>query len=137
MKIVSMSNVDWEKSPNIKAIATIETGDGVQIKECKVIMGEFGVFVASPSKKSNKPWTKTMKDGSTKTMNYDDLVYFPKEIQAVMSDIVTDCYDPTKPLHKAYTSTGEMVTYSKPATATTTEKTTAKAPEFSDEDIPF
>jgi DNA-binding cell septation regulator SpoVG len=113
MKIVSMSNVEWEKSPNIKATATLETSDGVQIKECKVVMGEFGVFVASPSKKASKPWEKTMKDGTTKTMYYDDLVFFPESIRQHLSEIVTDCYDPTKPNYKSYTPSGEMVSYNK------------------------
>jgi len=54
MNISSMSNVNWEKSPNIKATCTIRTSEGFLIKECKVINGMHGIFVASPSKPSSK-----------------------------------------------------------------------------------
>jgi len=130
MNISSMSNVNWEKSPNIKATCTIRTSEGFLIKECKVINGMHGIFVASPSKPSSKPWTK--KDGTV--VNYDDVVIFPKEIRDELTSLATNCYDASKPLYKAYDENGNMVTYN---TGDTTTEAPAITVTAGDELIPF
>jgi DNA-binding cell septation regulator SpoVG len=126
MKIESMMNVNWEKSPKIRATLTLELNDGFKIKECKLIESIKGFFVASPSKPC-KPWTKTLKDGTTREVSYDDLVYIPTEARATINELAGNMYDATVPNYTRYNGDGAFK-------GTGTTKTTAVAV---DEDIPF
>ena len=47
MKIIKIRNVNWEKSPKVKAVLDIETQEGFVIKDCKLIYGTNGFYVAS------------------------------------------------------------------------------------------
>lgn len=125
MKIESMMNVNWEKSPRIRATLTLELNDGFKIKECKLIEGGNGFFVTSPSKPC-KPWIKTMKDGTTKEVSYDDLVYIPSELRDTINELAGNMYDASIPNYTRYNEDGAFKgTANKPTMAT------------ADEDIPF
>ena len=83
-------NVSWEKSPQIKAMVDIETPDGIVIKDCKVIDGQYGMYIASPSIKAKEPWV----DKNGKTHEWNDVVYFPREVQDELTAMISDAYDP-------------------------------------------
>jgi len=74
-----MKNVDWNK---VKALLTIETADGFEIKNCKLVEGVNGLFVASPSVKG-------------KDDTYHDIIWFPKDKRDQINKIASDAYDPS------------------------------------------
>lgn len=78
MKVIAMKNVDWNK---VKAILTIKTSEGFEIKNCKLVEGINGLFVASPSVKG-------------KDDQYHDIIWFPKERRDEINKMVSDMYDP-------------------------------------------
>ena len=124
MKIDMMSNVTWEKSPKVIATCTINV-DGFCIKECKVINGDNGIFVVSPSQKLNKPY-ENKKTG--KMVYYEDIVWFPQEHRETLNDLVSNHYDSSQPDYKPYDGNGNPITFGKkPQTATQTV----------DDDLPF
>ena len=79
MRIIGMRNVEWNK---VKAILTIQTQDGFEIKNCKLVEGQHGQFVASPSVKG--------KDDS-----YHDIIWFPKDRRDELNDMASKIYDPS------------------------------------------
>jgi stage V sporulation protein G len=79
MQIIGMRNVDWNK---VKAILTIKTQDGFEIKNCKLVEGTNGLFVASPS-------VKKKDDG------YMDIIWFPKDKRDQLNDMASEIYDPS------------------------------------------
>ena len=70
--------MDWNK---VKAILTIETQDGFEIKNCKLVEGVNGLFVASPSVKG-------------KDEKYHDIIWFPKDKRNELNDMAGNMYDP-------------------------------------------
>ena len=126
MKITQMSNVDWEKSPKVKATCTIDV-NGFQIKECKVIDGANGIFVVSPSKELAKPYINKKGD----TVKYEDIVWFPQEHRDTLNDLVANHYDSSQPHYKPYDGNGNQITFG----GQTTRSSTAK--KLEDIDIPF
>ncbi len=79
MRIIGMRNVDWGK---VKAILTIETQDKFEIKNCKLVEGQHGLFVASPSVKG-------------KDDTYHDIIWFPKDKRDELNDMASKIYDPS------------------------------------------
>tara|TARA_R100000808_G_C2154375_1_gene165329 strand:+ start:8027 stop:8314 length:288 start_codon:yes stop_codon:yes gene_type:complete len=79
MRIIGMRNVDWNK---VKAILTIETSEGFEIKNCKLVEGQHGLFVASPSVKG-------------KDDTYRDIIWFPKDKRDEINDMASKIYDPS------------------------------------------
>jgi DNA-binding cell septation regulator SpoVG len=73
-----MRNVDWNK---VKAILTIKTSEGFEIKNCKLVEGQHGLFVASPSVKG-------------KDDTYHDIVWFPQDKRDELNKMAEDTYDP-------------------------------------------
>tara|TARA_R100000808_G_C2149509_1_gene157928 strand:- start:2826 stop:3185 length:360 start_codon:yes stop_codon:yes gene_type:complete len=108
IKITQMSNVNWTQSPKVKATCTVEVM-GFGIKECKVIDGENGIFVVSPSKELKTPYVN--KDG--KTIKYEDMVWFPVEHRDTINELVTNHYDSNKPSYKPYDDKGNLITFGK------------------------
>lgn len=74
-----MRNVDWNK---VKAILTIETSEGFEIKNCKLVEGQHGLFVASPSVKG-------------KDDKYFDIIWFPKDRRDALNEMASKIYDPS------------------------------------------
>ena len=79
MRIIGMRNVDWGK---VKAILTIETQDKFEFKICKLVEGQHGLFVASPSVKG-------------KDDTYHDIIWFPKDRRDELNDMASKIYDPS------------------------------------------
>ena len=64
MIIKDMKKVDWNK---VKAVFTLITNEGIEIKDFRIVEGQNGDFVSMPSRKG-------------KDDNYYSTVWFPKEI---------------------------------------------------------
>lgn len=79
MKVIAMRNVDWGK---VKALLTIETSEGFELKNCKLVEGQHGLFVASPSVKG-------------KDDTYHDIIWFPKERRDEINEMASKIYDPS------------------------------------------
>ena len=79
MKVIAMRNVDWGK---VKALLTIKTADGFEIKNCKLVEGVNGLFVASPSVKG-------------KDETYHDIIWFPKDKREEINKMASDTFDPS------------------------------------------
>tara|TARA_R100000458_G_C8188355_1_gene182936 strand:+ start:84 stop:374 length:291 start_codon:yes stop_codon:yes gene_type:complete len=79
MKVIAMRNVDWGK---VKALLTIETSEGFEIKNCKLVEGQHGLFVASPSVKG-------------KDDTYHDIIWFPQDKRDAINDMASKIYDPS------------------------------------------
>jgi len=131
MNITRMSNINWERSPNIKAICTLSV-DGFEIKECRVIAGEIDIYMVAPSRKLPKPYKNKIGDW----VEYESVVWFPKDRQKEINELATAFYDVAQPLYKPYDKDRNPVTYAE--TPPTTTETTAVIPEPAfDDDIPF
>lgn len=87
MKITSMRNVDWGNK--VKAILTIKTSEGFELKNFKLIEGINGFFVASPSLKG-------------KDEQYHDTIWIPKERRDSLNDMASGVYDSTIPANESY-----------------------------------
>ena len=103
MKILDLRNVDWGNS--VKAIfsllITVQTPNNqtVQftVKDCKLIDGSNGMFVASPSQAYEK-------DGEKKYKNICD---FPPVFQTMVSDLMANAYEPEQEPNKIYSEKSE------------------------------
>ena len=87
MEIISMRNVDWGNK--VKAILTIKTSEGFELKNFKLIDGAKGFFVASPSLKG-------------KDEQYHDTIWIPKERRDSLNDMASGVYDNTIPANESY-----------------------------------
>ena len=72
-KVQKMKNVDWGTT---KALVNLDVLDGrgnlmLTIRECKLIMGDFGSFVASPSVKVKNPYENKT---TGKLVDYYDII---------------------------------------------------------------
>ena len=92
-----MTNVTWVKSPKTKATLTIQTSDGFEIKECKLIDGQDGLFVVPPSKEC-KPYVNKKGD----TVRFDDVVWIPLTVRNELNDQASQMYDVAHPPYKPY-----------------------------------
>lgn len=79
MTIISMRNVDWNK---VKALLTVKTSEGFELKNCKLVEGQHGLFVASPSVKG-------------KDDTYHDIIWIPQERREELNKLASDIYDPS------------------------------------------
>ena len=89
MKIISMRNVDWNSK--VKAILTIKSSDGFEMKNFKLIDGANGWFVSSPSLKDSKVEGK-----------YHDTIWIPKELREEINKQAGETYNPQTPPGEAY-----------------------------------
>ncbi len=78
MKITKMRKVDWGKT---KALFTLITSEGIEIKDMKVVEGINGMFVAPPSVKG-------------KDDNYYNTLWIPKELQPQLNELAQNAFDP-------------------------------------------
>tara|TARA_B110000467_G_C18142264_1_gene379450 strand:+ start:293 stop:715 length:423 start_codon:yes stop_codon:yes gene_type:complete len=102
--ISKMMNVQWDNSPNIRAVVDISilgsSGEKVaDIKDCKLISGDFGTFLASPSRKVSEPYTNK---STGKLVEYVDTVFFHKGIRNELNDLVANAYDPNRAVSVQY-----------------------------------
>ena len=89
MEIISMRNVDWNNK--VKAILTIKTSEGFEMKNFKLVDGVNGMFVSSPSLKDSKVEGK-----------YHDTIWIPKELRDDLNDKASKTYDPQLEAGKVY-----------------------------------
>lgn len=78
MKIINMRKVDWGKT---KALFTLVTPEGIEIKDMKIVEGINGIFVAPPSVKG-------------KDDKYYNTIWIPKELQPKLTELAQNEYDP-------------------------------------------
>ncbi len=81
MKIKDMRTGNWGK---IVAFFTIVTSEGFEIKGCKLVDGQNGLFVSAPQEKNPK-------DGE-----YYDTVWIPKEARPELEKLASEEYSPVK-----------------------------------------
>ena len=91
MEVIAMKNVDWGK---VKALLTIKTSEGFELKNCKLVDGVNGLFVASPSVKG-------------KDDTYHDIIWFPKDKRDQINEIASNMYDPSGEYREINTPTKE------------------------------
>ena len=92
-KVQKIKNGDW-RSTNALVNIIVLNGVGAEIltiRDCKLIMGDFGSFVASPSLKVNKPYENKT---TGKMVEYVDVIYFDKNIREELNNMVSLAYDP-------------------------------------------
>tara|TARA_Y100000593_G_C4250662_1_gene306998 strand:- start:454 stop:846 length:393 start_codon:yes stop_codon:yes gene_type:complete len=92
-KVQKIKNVDWG---NTKALVNIDALDPLgnvthTIRDCKLIQGDFGSFVASPSYKLQKPYENK---STGKMVEYQDVIYFEKDFRDELNEVVALAYDP-------------------------------------------
>ena len=87
MKITSMRNVDWGNK--VKAILTIQSSEGFEMKNFKLVEGTNGFFVGSPSLKG-------------KDDQYHDTIWIAKELREEVNKLASEFYDATIEPNKAY-----------------------------------
>ena len=87
MEVTSRRNVDWNNK--VKAILTIKTSEGFEIKNLKLIEGSNGFFVASPSTKG-------------KDEQYHDTIWIPKEVRDRLNDMASAVYDSNLSANEPY-----------------------------------
>lgn len=103
-------NVSWANSPNIRAVVDItilgSRGEKVaDVKDCKLISGDFGTFVASPSRKVSEPYTNK---STGKLVEYVDTVFFHKGIRNELNDLVANAYDNMRAPGEPYSEYGNF-----------------------------
>ena len=79
MKIKDMRTGEWGK---IRAFFTIVTSEGFEIKGCKLVDGQNGVFVSAPQEKNKK------------NDEYYDTVWIPKEVRPELEKLASQEYSP-------------------------------------------
>ena len=92
MKIISMRNVDWSKNGNpsqVKAILTIKCSDGFEMKNFKLVEGQNGLFVGSPSTKG-------------KDNKYYDSIWIPQDKRNELNQEASEIFDPNNPVNETY-----------------------------------
>jgi DNA-binding cell septation regulator SpoVG len=82
MKIIDMRTGSWNKT---KAFFSIETEEGMVIKNFKIINGTNGLFISAPSTKNNK-------DGK-----WWDNVIIPEELKDKISNAAIKLYERSNP----------------------------------------
>lgn len=93
-RVSKIKNVDWGMTRALVNIAILDAvgGDVVVIRDCKLIQGDFGSFVASPSAKIDKPYENK---STGKMVEYTDFVYFDKKHRDILNELVANEYDVT------------------------------------------
>jgi DNA-binding cell septation regulator SpoVG len=87
MKIISMRNVDWNNK--IRAILTIKTSEGFEMKNFKLFEGDNGWFVSSPSIKG-------------KDDKYYDTIWIAKELREELNKQAGETYNPQLKANEEY-----------------------------------
>ena len=108
-KVQKIKNVDWGSTVALVNIDVMNAVGGVMltIRDCKLIQGDFGSFVASPSLKVKEPYTNKT---TGKLVEYVDVIYFEKEHRDELNELVANAYDPNAELHKWYGEDGSNTT---------------------------
>lgn len=82
MEVIKFNKL--EDKGKLKGYLTIKTSEGFEMKGFKLIEGDNGLFVASPSQKGKDP------DGNEK---WYDMVWIPKELNQSLLDLVGNQVD--------------------------------------------
>lgn len=82
-----MRNVDWNNK--VKAVLTIKTSEGFEMKNFKLVEGDNGFFVGSPSVKG-------------KDDQYHDTIWIPKELRDEINKLASETYDSSMEPNKNY-----------------------------------
>ena len=80
MKIVRLSKLDDTVGGKTAAFFDFQTGDGITIKNFRIVNGSNGLFIAPPTDKG--------KDG-----NYYDNVILPKEMRTDLQKLALEEYN--------------------------------------------
>ena len=99
-KVQKLKNVSWNSCVALVNVTVLgPTGaEMLTIRDCKLIQGDFGSFVASPSTKVKEPY----EDKNGKLVEYVDIVFFEKNARNELNDIVANAYDPNAELNSWY-----------------------------------
>ena len=103
--IARMKNVNWENSPNIRAVVDINVLNAagkpaIVMKDCKLISGEWGTFVASASRKCSEPYVNK---STGKTVEYVDVNFIHKGSRDELNELVANAYDDMRAPGTLYT----------------------------------
>ena len=99
-KVQKIKNVNWNSCVALVNVTVLgPTGaEMLTIRDCKLIQGDFGSFVASPSVKVKEPY----EDKNGKLVEYVDTIFFEKIARNELNDIVANAYDPNAELNRWY-----------------------------------
>lgn len=100
-RISKLKNVNWNATRALVNVAVLDAfGDDIIImRDCKLIQGDFGSFVASPSAKLDKPYENK---STGKMVEYTDFIEFCKKHKDALNEAVANAYDPTQDEMKWY-----------------------------------
>ena len=95
-KVQKIKNVGWGTTV---ALVNVDCLNGVgavthTIRDCKLIQGDFGSFVASPSIKVKNPYENK---STGKMVEWNDVVDLKKGIRQELNDVVSNAYDVNQP----------------------------------------
>ena len=95
-KIQKVKNVSWGTCTALINVTVLgPTGnDLLTIRDCKLIQGDFGSFLASPSLKVKEPYENKT---TGKMVEYVDVVFFDKDIREELNNAAALAYDPNQP----------------------------------------
>ena len=94
-KVQKIKNVNWGSAVALVNV-TVLNGVGAEIltiRDCKLIQGDFGSFVASPSLKVKEPYENK---STGKMVEYVDVIFFEKSMRDELNDLVAGAYDVTQ-----------------------------------------
>jgi DNA-binding cell septation regulator SpoVG len=81
-----MTIKNYRENPNqdskIKGFFTLVTQEGIEVKNCKLIQGQKGMFAAPPSQKGKEGEI----DEKTGKQKFYDLAWIPPEVQQPIID---------------------------------------------------
>tara|TARA_R110002020_G_scaffold438535_4_gene649008 strand:+ start:551 stop:943 length:393 start_codon:yes stop_codon:yes gene_type:complete len=94
-KIQKIKNVSWGTCTALVNVTVLgPTGnDLLTIRDCKLIQGDFGSFLASPSLKVKEPYENKT---TGKMVEYVDVVFFDKNIREELNNAAAMAYDPNQ-----------------------------------------
>ena len=106
-KVQKIKNVNWGTTVALVNIDVLDAVGGtlLTIRDCKLIQGDFGSFVASPSVKVKEPYVNKT---TGKLVEYYDIVFFEKAHREILNDLVANAYDPNAELNKWYDDNGTV-----------------------------
>ena len=92
MIIKDLKKVDWGK---VKAVFTLVTYEGIEIKDFKIVTGQNGDFVSMPSRKGTDD-------------NYYATVWFPKEKLPDLNQIAIAEFNKEEPVKQETSDEGPL-----------------------------